>query len=316
MAIVYDGSMDQTSIQSGLLFAGGTALCWAVSSVAFSRGSKLVGSLSVNILRLVFAIIFFAIYGIATGGDVLPAGATLEMWCWLSLSGFVGFFLGDLFLFYSFNRIGVRLSMLLMALAPLFAAVTGWAWLGETLLLRQLFGMGVTIAGVMFVILDRPEVKHDQHHHLDIKGVVCALLGAVGQGVGLVLGKVGMIEDSETAIATYDPFAATQIRAFAGAAGFVLLIICLKRAHVVGNAFRSVKPIAYILTGAFFGPFLGVALLMRSVQLIPSGIAQTVGALVPILLIPIVIVLDKEKVTVRSTIGTIIAISGVAILSY
>jgi drug/metabolite transporter (DMT)-like permease len=308
--------MTISDTQSGLLFAGATAVCWSCSAFTFSRSSRQVGSLAVNIIRLIVAALFFSIYGYCVRGKCLPTDASLHTWGWLSLSGFTGFFLGDLFLFRSFSEIGVRLSMLIMSLAPVFVAVTGWLWLSETMSARHLIGMAVTISGVMWVIMERPVKGPQQSNHVSLKGIAYAALGAAGQGLGVVIGKYGMISQSGTQTHIYDPFAATQIRTYAGILSFALLIAYLGRTKDVLKACHHLKPMTYITIGALFGPFLGVALLMRSIQLIPSGISQTIAATVPVLLIPVAIVVDKEKVTLQSLIGTAVAIGGVGILSW
>jgi len=270
----------------------------------------------VNIIRLVLAALFFMIYGYFVRGKCLPTDASIHTWCWLSLSGFTGFFLGDLFLFRSFNEIGVRLSMLIMSLAPVFVAVTGWLWLSETMSVRHIIGMAVTISGVMWVIVERPIEGSPHPNHVGFKGIAYALLGAAGQGLGVVIGKYGMISHSETQTHIYEPFAATQIRTYAGILGFLLLIVYLGRTKDILKACQRLRPMTLIIIGALFGPFLGVAFLMRSIQLIPSGISQTITATVPVLLIPVAIVMDKEKITVQSLIGTAVTIGGVGILSW
>lgn len=311
-----------TDTHTGLVFAGSAALCWTVSAVAFSQSSRLVGSLPVNALRLVLACLFFVVYGAVVRGRCFPWDAGLHGWLWLSLSGFVGFFLGDLFLFRSFGEIGVRLSMLVMSLAPPIAAVTGWLWLDEHMNVKDIMGMLVTLWGVMWVIRERRLDQVGQARHVSVRGVVFALLGAMGQGIGLVLGKLGMVVNVPTGAegvirqVSYDPFAATQIRAFAGLAGFLVLILCLKRGRQFVGACHSLKPLSIILVGAVFGPFLGVAFLMRAVQDVPSGVAQTLTATVPVLIIPLAIVFDQERITARMLWGTLVTVAGVAILGW
>ena len=102
------------------------AFCWTVSAIAFESASKKVGSLAVNILRLIIGFIFLTAFAWVYRGLPFPTDATTYQWCWLSLSGFVGFVLGDLFLFKSFTIIGSRFAMLIMTLAPPITAVTGW----------------------------------------------------------------------------------------------------------------------------------------------------------------------------------------------
>jgi drug/metabolite transporter (DMT)-like permease len=70
----------------------------------------------------------------------------------------------------------------------------------------------------------------------------------------------------------------------------------------------------YMTLGAVTGPFLGVSLLNMSIQRIPTGVAQTMAALVPVLIIPFVVFLKKERISWRAVIGAFVAVAGVAIL--
>jgi len=70
----------------------------------------------------------------------------------------------------------------------------------------------------------------------------------------------------------------------------------------------------FITLGAFFGPFLGVSLSLLSVQYIHVGVAQTFMSVIPVLIIPFVIIIHKEKVSLRAVAGAILAVVGVAIL--
>ncbi len=311
-----------TEIQTGILFAGSAALCWTAGAIAFSQSSRQVGSLPVNALRLVLASVLFMIYGALARGRALPLDAGAHAWLWLSLSGFVGFFLGDLFLFRSFAEVGVRLSMLIMALAPAIAAAAGWLWLDEHLNLKDIIGMLITLGGVMWVIKERRLDQVGHHRHVSVRGVIFALLGAMGQGIGLVLGRLGMVVNEPSLSGemgqqvSYDPFAATQIRAYAGLAGFLVLILFLKRGQQTINACRSLKPLSIIFVGSVFGPFLGVAFLMQAVHFVPSGVAQTLTATVPVLIIPWAVLLDTARLTALMLRGAVVTVVGVGVLGW
>jgi drug/metabolite transporter (DMT)-like permease len=47
---------------------------------------------------------------------------------------------------------------------------------------------------------------------------------------------------------------------------------------------------------------------------IATGIAATLNSLTPVLVIPIVVLYYKEKVSVRAMLGAIVAVAGVAVL--
>ena len=132
-----------------------TAVFWTVTSMSFESAGKKVGSLAVNLIRLVIAFVIYAVYLKFTRGMFIPLDAGLERWLWLSLSGLVGFVIGDLLLFQAFVVVGARISMLIMSFAPPITALIGWIILGEVLSPMNWLGMAVTITGISMVILKR-----------------------------------------------------------------------------------------------------------------------------------------------------------------
>lgn len=281
------------------------ALFWTVSALAFESASRRLGSLSVNILRLVIGFVFLSILNLLRRKILLPTDASMENWFWLSLSGFVGFVFGDLFLFKSFTIIGSRFSMLIMTLVPPITALFGWLILGEHLTLLNLLGMTLTFTGIAMAIFSRGGEGEKLTLKLAPVGILYALGGALGQALGLVLSKFGMTD--------YDPFSATQIRIIAGIAGFVLLITVLNRWQNVRAATRDSNGMKALTLGAFFGPFLGVSFSLLSVKYTKTGIASTIMALVPVFILIPAIIMYKQKVTLPEIAGSVISVCGVAL---
>ncbi|MEN6618058.1 MAG: DMT family transporter [Rikenellaceae bacterium] len=131
------------------------ALSWTLSALFFEYAGKKIGSLIVNILRLMFAFVLLGTLLFFTTGSFLPQNADTNTWIWMILSGLVGFVFGDLCLFYSYILITARFSQLLMTLAPPFAALFGWILLGETLSPMGFVGMAVTLLGIAISVLRR-----------------------------------------------------------------------------------------------------------------------------------------------------------------
>ncbi|MCU0723426.1 MAG: DMT family transporter, partial [Planctomycetes bacterium] len=261
----------------GELAALATAACWTLTALAFEAAGRRIGSLAVNLLRLSLATVLLSAFCAAVRGRPFPDDAPASAWLWLSLSGFVGLFLGDLFLFRALVVLGARLSTLVMSLAPFIAALLEWILTGSALPAGKWAGMALTFAGVAWVVLERRPAAQGPRKGSTALGVSFALLGAVGQGGGLVLSKIGMGAD------LYHPFASTQIRVLAGLAGFLVLFAALRAWPRLRDAFRDRKALGFTGLGAFFGPFLGVSLSLLSVQFIPAGVAQTMMSLVPVL---------------------------------
>jgi len=283
-----------------------TAFCWSFTAVSFEAAGKKVGSLSVNLIRLVMAVFLFMGYNWIVRGFPFPSDATVHNWTWLLVSGLIGFCIGDLCLFQAFVVIGARMSMLIMSLVPPITAVFGWILMGETLTSLGILGMILTITGVAVVVFERsPESEISNFKH-PLTGVLLGLGGAIGQAIGLVFSKYGMGD--------YNAFAATQIRIFAGIFGFVLIFTFMKRWNMVFKTFYNKRAMSLISVGAFFGPFLGVGFSLLAIQHTETGIASTIMALVPVLIIPFAILFFKEKVTLREIIGAVVAIIGVSLL--
>ncbi len=282
-----------------------TAIFWTVTSISFESASRKVGSVAVNILRLIIAFIFLSILNLIRRGFIFPFDASYENWVWLTLSGFIGFVFGDLFLFKSYTIIGSRFSMLIMTLVPPITALAGWIVLNERLTLFHYLGMTLTFSGIAVAILNRNGKGEKFSLKLSPKGILYAFGGAVGQALGLVLSKFGM--------KNYDPFAATQIRVMAGIFGFAVLITFMKRWSGVKAAVQNIEAMKSLSVGAFFGPFLGVSFSLVAVKYTEAGIASTIMALVPVFILVPAIVVYKQKVTIAELIGAIISVIGVAL---
>ncbi len=295
---------------TGELAALGAAGAWAFTALAIEGGARRIGSLTVNLVRLIFGFAFLSLAALVVRGVLLPVDATAHNWAWLAVSGLVGFTFGDLCLYRAYIVLGPRLSSLMMALVPPMTALIGWVALGETLTRRDLLGMTLTIVGIGWAILERGQriEANTESGPLSVSfaGVALGFGGALGQAVGLILSKIGM--------AGYDVFAANQVRVFAGTVGYALLFFALRWWPNVRTGIRDGKALGFSALGAFFGPFLGVSLSLIAVRETVAGVAASIMALTPVLIIPLVIVLRKERVGIGGFAGALVAVVGVALL--
>ena len=205
---------------------------------------------------------------------------------------------------------GTRLASLMMALAPLLTAVIGWVLLGETLTGRDALGMGLTVAGIGWAVFERNPAASAQglapQPRALFWGLALGFGGALGQAGGLVLSKLGMGD--------YDAVAATQVRVLAGIAGYVLILTALRWWPRVGESLNDRRALGFASLGAFFGPFLGVSLSLYSVRHTVAGVAASIMALQPVIIIPLVVILYRERVGIGGVLGALVAVAGVALL--
>ena len=284
----------------GEFAALGVSVCWTMSALFFQKAGDKIGSLSVNFIRLAMAFLLLGITTFFTRSMFLPFDATVYQWFWLGLSGFVGFFLGDLFLFKSYSVIGSRTAALIMSFAPMITAIIGWFFLSEKLSALNMIAIFVSLSGIVIAIANKK-----MRLNIPFKGFLLAFGGALGQAGGLILSKKGMGD--------YDPIAATQIRAIFGLISFVILITYLGRWGKVKEASKHNSGMKSVLVGSFFGPFIGVALSLFAIQQTKTGIASTLMALVPILIIWPSAIMFNEKIKPQHIIGALISIIGASL---
>lgn len=284
-----------------------TSITYALNSTLFTSAGKLVGSIVVNRVRLVAAWIFLSLAHWIFLGSLWPVDADLNRWFWLGISGIIGLVLGDAFLFQAFLWVGPRLSMLMMSLAPIIAAVIAWIFLGEKLAIWQMTGILITLVGVGWVVLDKNKNQVNPKENY-LKGILFGIGGATGQGLGVVLAKVGLDGN-------YSAISANFIRMFTALIVILLVTIIQKQLIQTITVVRQ-KPRALmgIIGGAFSGPFLGVSLSLFALQNTSIGVASTLMALPPIFLLPVEHFYYQEKIGWGAILGTVVAMIGVAVL--
>lgn len=297
----------------GELAGLGTSLFWSVSSVLFTLSGRRVGSAVVNRVRLLMAVVMVGLLHLAVEGSLLPLDAGLERWSWMGLSGLIGFVIGDAMLFQAFVMIGPRLSMLLMALAPVMGALLAWPLLGERLAALEILGILLALSGVAWVVLDRsgsgskaglPEMP-PRFYAL---GVLFGLGGALGQAGGLIASKVGLEGG-------FPALSGNVMRLVVSTIVIWGLAAVSGRVRSNFEALREhPRAVTLLMMAAISGPVAGVWLSLVAVQHAPVGIASTLMSFPPIILLPVAHFQFKEHISWRAVVGTALAIAGTAVI--
>ena len=296
---------------TGELIAIGTVFCWTISIQFFEAASKRVGATAVNIIRLTIALILFSLFLFFRHGYILPVQFPAHAWFYLSLSGVIGFFIGDIFLFKALVENGPRVTMLIFSLSAPTAALIGWSLLDEVYVLHQWVGMFITLFGVGIVILERNQKTSKlKIRGITLKGVLLGFGAMFGQACGYILSKTGM----QTESGYLDAFAATQIRVIAAFLCFLIFFTATGKWGTVITAVKDTRAVLFTATGSVFGPFLGVSLSLLVLNYLTTGVASTFLSLVPVFIIPFSIFLHKEHVSIRAIAGAVTAVSGIYLL--
>jgi drug/metabolite transporter (DMT)-like permease len=284
-----------------------TSFFFAMTALIFTKTGRMVGSQVTNRMRLTFALLYLVILNLILFREPLPFSADSSRWIWLSLSGIIGLSLGDAFLFQALVSVGARLGSLLLSLAPIFGSIIAWLFFGEVLTVWQITGIVLALAGIAWVVIAHEEPPDTPRGHTR-RGVFFGVLAALGQAVGLVLSKQGMFGE-------FSPFQANAIRMLAAVIFIWAWTLLEGKTGATITALRE-KPRALplIALGAVMGPLLGVSASLLAVQNAEVGVASTLMALPPVIILPISYFVFKEKIGWQAILGTVLAIAGVAVL--
>ncbi|MBQ7554682.1 MAG: DMT family transporter [Bacteroidaceae bacterium] len=297
------------------------AFSWTITALCSEVASKRLGALQLNVIRMLLSLCLLgATLWIFTGAP-FPQYADGRAWFWLLMSGLVGYVFGDYCLFNSYILIGSRFGQLFMTLAPPTAALASWMILGEHLHLQAWLGMIVTLSGISMSVLNKgnKESHHKVELKLPLKGVLFGIGAGVGQGLGLVLSKLGMnyyeagVPEGMDAVNNLLPFASTFIRAIAGSMGFLCIMALRKEFNTLPVALRDGKGMKAALGATLTGPFIGVSLSLMAVQYTEAGIASTLMALTPVLIIWPAHLLFKQAVKPLEIVGAVISVIGASL---
>lgn len=304
---------------SGELLSLLVALMWTFTALFAEVASKRLGALTLNVWRMILSLLFLGLTLWVFCGSPLPQYVPLKAWAWLLGSGFMGFVFGDYCLFNSYLIIGSRFGQLFMTLASPFAAITAWLLLGEHMTSLALLGMLITLLGIGMSILGKDDGGH-RRVKLPLRGVLLGIGAGLGQGVGLVFSKLGL-QAYEAALPPAGaedvlmmmPFAGTMIRALMGLIGFGTALLFTHQLDTMPRLWHDHRGALAALCTIILGPFLGVSLSLLAVNLTHAGVAQTLMALTPVLILWPSHLMFGTRITWKEALGAVIAVIGASL---
>lgn len=300
----------------GYLAAGITLVSWTVGTFAFTRASQLENPSSVNRVRLLFAFIILSIltcFYLRINPIELFTTPNFEQYLWFGISGFIGLTLGDYFAFTAYSILGGRRTSLFACFAPGAALFAAYFLVGERINIAGIIGMSISISGILLLVLSRKEhnAVESEHKGSFNKGILFAALGAICQGLGLVLAKKGFSFSENN----FSPMYATWVRMFS-ASFFVYIMgsfnvpFWKELKDIIGNK----KVIHALLLGTVFGPVIGVSFSLLAANHLDASVAQTIFTLLPASVLFTSVIFFKERVPFLSYLAVIISILGVIVL--
>ncbi|MEM0896885.1 MAG: DMT family transporter [Verrucomicrobiota bacterium] len=289
-----------------MTFAILTAFLFALSAVSGRKLGDALGSLRANYIRLALA--FLVLAALTAAFD--PGSLHPTTFAWLFLSGLVGFGIGDVALYLALTRIGARLTILVnFSLATILGAMGDWLWLGDIIAPGKWLPITTILAGLTLALLAARTSGMARIGSYGI-GLFAAVVAGMGQGFGSSISRIAH-DAAETLQHEMTGISEACQRVFAG------LLFALIASRLAGrrNSMTSNAPAPgwrrYLLGAALFGPVIGVSCFQQALQLQPSAVVLAIVATSPILLIPISAILEGDRPTRLSILGSVVAVGGV-----
>lgn len=300
----------------GLAAAFFTVVVWTISTFSFAHASRITHPGTVNRIRLLFAVIILTVI-VCLMESVWPwqllQSVQSDALLYFGVSGLIGFTIGDTLFFTAFKILGSRRASIFTCVAPAAALLAGIPMLHESLSATGIVGMLISMSGILMLSLSRKEQQevHSEGHGVFWSGVVYALLGAVCQGVGIVLSRKGFAAAGPGLNAVH----AAWIRIFVGTtSAYLVSMRSTPPLSELREAIANTTLFRKLLSGTLLGPVLGVSSSLVAVQYIEASIAQTILALTPVTVTLVSAVAFKDTISKLSVAAVVLSLAGVVIL--
>lgn len=281
-----------------------TTILFSISAVCGRRTAQIMGGNEANFWRLLFAAVLLALYAHLFGGGVGGGGFRIFV-----ISGAIGFGIGDAALFQTLPRLGSRLSvMMVLCLSSPIGGLMEWMWLGTKLSMAEIVCGLVILCGVAVALA--PSGHIDTPRRQFMLGIVFGFVAAICQALGAVLSRKAFAMG-----ANVDGITAAYQRILGGVAVTAMFFAYVKLRHTGTNNPEKLKAWPWVLANGLSGPTLGVSCYQWALKTTPTGVVLPIVALTPIVIIPFARYTEGERPTIRSILGSVIAVAGAAALA-
>jgi drug/metabolite transporter (DMT)-like permease len=295
-----------------------SSVTWAIGITTYSHLSRRFAPPAINLARVLISLpLFFlvvAIEGRTWSGFVGEISSVLGIWYWLLLSVLTSYAVGDLLFMWSTHSMGVPGALAIASTYPLWSALGGWIFKGETLNARGLAGLLLIVGGTCAVILsgrgedpspERGEASLASEKKLPwierySSGVILAALTSVFWSLNaFALSKV--------------PFSVSSAASNGLRMSMGLVLVPLLGRFLVGRS-RLVVPCAELRRSWWvfvIEAFGGASFFVYGLSHSPLAIGSALTSLAPVLSVPVALVYGREKFSWTRVSGVVSVVLGI-----
>jgi drug/metabolite transporter (DMT)-like permease len=289
----------------GEFFALATAIAWAIAVILFKKSGETVHPIALNLFKNLLAIALF-IPSIYIFGEILLRKASISDYSLLLISGILGISLADTFYFIALNSVGAGVMAIVSCLYSPFIIALSMIFLGERLAAAQLLGVAIIISAVIFATYTREGARSADGNL--IKGILFGAFGTLANAVGVVMIKPILDTSPLVWISTY--------RILGGIVGLSIILIFLKDRSKIISTLKNRQSWGFTVSSSFMGAYLSMFLWLAGMKFTLTSIAAALNQTSAIFIFVFAILFLKEKFSYRKSLGVVLAMIGVLLVTY
>lgn len=276
-----------------------SALAWAGGAILYKKIGESASSFGMNVVKSILSLLLLGSVLALVGIEHIHSEALVL----LVISGLLGIAVGDTLFFEALLRVSPHIVVLLSLLGQVLTIVFAVIFLGETLTLTMMAGIGLVLAGIAVVLYKKVSLEEC---NVSLIGIIFGLLSVVSMSVSIIIAKKGLVSVSA--------LQATFIRIAAGTAGLIVWGLLSGRLGEWLKPFGDTVLMKKISTAVIVASMGGFWLFHVALKYIDVSIASTLSATETLFVIPLAMIFLKETITPRSMVGTVISVCGVILL--
>jgi len=289
----------------GLFIALGASLAWAGSSILLKYLSTRIDAISVNTMRLWVGMISLIALVFLTGraGDILHT--PLLPILLVAASGILSNAIGDTVYIQSLSYLDVSISYPISQSAfPLLTLIAAIFFLNESFTWFNILGAALVITGIFMIVRNNKATGISKNM---VKGVVMTLIAAVLWASGSITLKIGLEK--------VDTFTAAAIRVTM--ATLVLTTVAFSRKPEERPKLNTygTRNLLLVASAGLLTYSIGAIGYVTAMHLIGAGKTTLLSASAPVFLLPMSVLILKERLSLMALAGVCVAVAGICLVA-
>lgn len=282
-----------------------SAIIWAIAVILFRKSGEKVHPLALNIFKnsLAFVLLIPTIW---LFGESLLRPVPASSYILLLLSGAIGIGIGDTMLFTSLNRLGAGLTGIVLCMYSPFIITLSLLWLGESLTILQVLGALLIISAVLIATIKKRTKKISSANL--VWGILFGVISSACMAVGIVMIKP-LLERSPL-------LWLTEVRLVGGAVTLGLILLLHPARRRIMDSLISTHSWQYTISGSFFGAYVAMIVWLAGMKYTLASVASALNQTSTVFIFIFAGIILKEPLNLRRTIGVILAVIGVFLVSF